>query len=260
MIQDKQQESAAGLNAERFGEGREDQLPVILLHGWANSIETVRPLAQQLSNYSVVHALDLPGHGKSPVPSEVWGMDEIAEAVTGYLDSQSIARAHFIGHSFGGKTAIKLAAVHPERVGKVVLIGASGIRPKPTFKKRMRALYLRLLRYLLRFKNTAWGERIYREWYIPRYASRDYLNAGAMTKIFVKTVNQELHRELGEIVNPALLLWGERDDESPPSVGLEMSQLMKNAQLVVLPNQDHFPFLGTSAPLVIKYIRDFLFR
>ncbi len=247
------------LNSEQYGDEK-GEIPVVVLHGWANSLETIRPLSLQLAQYTRVHAIDLPGHGKTAPPDSVWGMEDFARVVREYLEAHNVQRAHFVGHSFGGKTSITLAAMYPERVAKLVLIGASGIRPKPTFKKRLRNQYLKFLRAFLRFKNTAWGEKLYREWYIPRYASRDYLNAGAMTRTFVKTVNQELHQELSRIENPALLLWGELDDESPPSVGMEMARLMKNAKFIELPNQDHFPFLGTSAPLVVKYIRDFLFR
>lgn len=247
------------LNAEQYGQVREGALPTVVLHGWANSLETIKPLSLQLANYTEVHALDLPGHGKSAVPETVWGMREYADAVKGYLDAHGLTRVNLVGHSFGGKTSIVLSALYPEYVERMVLIGASGIRAKPTFKKRVRNFYLKMLRTFIRFRNTAIGARIYRDWYIPRYASRDYLNAGPMTKIFVKTVNEELHAELASISIPTLLLWGEQDDESTPAIGAEMNSLIKGSKFIVLPNQNHFPFLGTSAPLVVKYIRDFLF-
>lgn len=248
------------LHSEVFGTQKPGVVPIVLMHGWGNSIETVRALAVQLSAYTVVHALDLPGHGKSAVPDQVWGMNEFAECLKSFLDRHGLARVSLVGHSFGGKTAIKFSALYPGYVEKVVLIGASGIRPKPSLRKRIRSWFLKSLRTLIRFKNTRLGMKIYQEWYIPKFASRDYLSAGPMTRIFVKTVNEELHDELTRIRSECLLIWGEEDDESPYSVGQEMSHLIPHAKLIGLPHQGHHPFIGSASSLVVKYIRDFLFK
>ena len=142
-------------------------------------------------------------------------------------------------------------------VNSFVLIGASGLRPTPTFKKRIYFLFLRYLRAFIRFKNTGVGKKIYENWYIPTFASRDYKNAGPMTKTFVKTLNEELKVELSNIDKPALLIWGMKDDESPPEVGKKMNSLIRNSKLIILEGKDHYPFLGNGLPLVSKYIRDF---
>jgi pimeloyl-ACP methyl ester carboxylesterase len=246
------------LNYEVYGDKKEGVAPLVVLHGWANSLEVIKPLAVKLAEYSQVYSLDLPGHGKSPVPDEVWGMKEFAEVLKQFLDEHGLSSVVLVGHSFGGKTGIMFTSLYPEYVRKIVLIGASGIRPEPDFRKRLRNLFLQYLRNFIRFKQTSLGKRIYEKWYIPRFASRDYLAAGPLTKTFVKTVNEELHNELLRIKIPALLLWGDDDDESPPSVGKKMNDLIEGSQLIVLPRQGHYPFLGGTAPLVIKYIRDFL--
>jgi pimeloyl-ACP methyl ester carboxylesterase len=246
------------LNSESFGQNNADKIPIIVIHGWANSIETVRPLALALSNYSKTYAIDLPGHGLTPVPETVFGIEDFAQALKSYLDANQLKRVHLVGHSVGGKTAIKFAYLYPESVGKLVLIGASGLKPKQTLIKKIRATALRYLRFFIRFKNTELGMKIYRDWYIPRFASRDYLNAGPMTKSFVKIVNQQLKSDLATIKHQTLLIWGELDQESPIEVGKQMNKLIKNSELIALPNQGHYPFIGTSASLVVKYIRDFL--
>jgi pimeloyl-ACP methyl ester carboxylesterase len=246
------------LNFERYGDTDSLAIATVVMHGWANSLETVRPFAQQLAHYGPVYSIDLPGHGKSSAPQETYGMREFAEELKHFLDQRGLKRVNLVGHSFGGKTAIKFSALYPEFVNRIVLIGASGLRPKPTFKKSLRSNFLKYLRFFLRFKNTALGARLYRDWYIPRFASRDYLNAGPMTPTFVKTVNEELHHELAAIQAQVLLIWGELDDESPVNVAQQMAALLPGANLIVLPNQGHHPFIGSSAPLVVKYVRDFL--
>jgi pimeloyl-ACP methyl ester carboxylesterase len=246
------------LNFERYGDKDSLAIATVVMHGWANSLETIRPFAQQLAHYGPVYSIDLPGHGKSSVPQETYGMREFAEELKHFLDQRGLKRVNLVGHSFGGKTAIKFSALYPEFVNRIVLIGASGLRAKPTLIKSLRNKFLKYLRLFLRFKNTSLGARLYRDWYIPRFASRDYLNAGPMTPTFVKTVNEELHHELAAIRAQVLLIWGELDDESPVNVAQQMAALLPGANLIVLPNQGHHPFIGSSAPLVVKYVRDFL--
>lgn len=246
------------LHTKSFGVPRQDQLPIILLHGWANSIDVISTLAESLSKFFYVIAVDLPGHGRSQVPELVWDMQAFASSLKKTLDENNIYKATFVGHSFGGKTIIKFADLFPEYVEKIVLLGASGLRARPSLKKRIFFLYLKLLRNFIRFKNTKLGRKIYESWYIPRYASRDYKNAGPMTKTFVKTLNEQLSLELSRISKPALLIWGNLDDESPPCVGQQMNELLTNSKLVILEGRDHYPFLGNGLSLVTKYIRDFL--
>ncbi len=248
------------LNYEVYGEKKQDMLPVILLHGWATSLDFMRDFALGIAAYTQVYSIDLPGHGKSPEPEGVWGMKDFAECVKGFLDEKGIHTAIFIGHSFGGKTSIKLASLYPQYVSKLVLIGASGIRPVPSLKKRFRNYLLRVLRNLIRFKNTRVGKMVYEKWYIPRFASRDYLAAGSLRQTFVKTVNEELYEELSQIKVPCLLIWGEQDDESPLVVGKEMNQRIGHSELKIIVNQGHYPFIGSTSALVLRYIRDFIRR
>jgi pimeloyl-ACP methyl ester carboxylesterase len=248
------------INYKSFGESTNEAYPLILLHGWSNSLEVVLPLAENLGKYFKVYALDLPGHGKSEIPQEIWDMKGFACVVKKFLDDNQIPKANFVGHSFGGKTIIKFNYLFPNYINLNVLIGSSGFRPKPKFKKKMYFLFLKYLRNLIRFKNTSLGKKLYENWYIPKFASRDYLNAGSMTRTFVKTLNEELYEELESINSRTLLIWGEKDDESPPQIGEKMNKLIKNSKLIILEGKDHFPFLGSGLPLITKYIRDFLIK
>lgn len=245
------------LHFEVFGERKEDSIPVILIHGWSNSIEVVKPFANVLANYFQVVAIDLPGHGKSGSPSNIWDMEAFANTLKKFLDDQDISKANFIGHSFGGKTIIKFCDLYPEYINQIVLIGASGLRLAPSLQKRVFYLYLKFLRNFIRFKNTKFGQKIYQNWYIPKYASRDYKNAGPLTKTFVKTLNEELELELSRIKKAALLIWGADDDESPKGVGVKMHELIKDSELIIMEGADHFPFLGNGQSLVTRYVRDF---
>ena len=247
------------LNSKSYlKDGVSSDKQIVVIHGWKTNLLHIEPLSELLSSYAQVYAIDLPGHGKSDVPQDVWGMKEFADSLKGFLDSKGLKKVILVGHSFGGKTIIEFSSLYPEYIDRIVLLGASGIRPIPAFKKRIRNIFLSFLRKLIRFKNTRLGMRIYQNWYIPKFASRDYLNAGPMTKTFVKTVNEELFTELKNIKAPSLLIWGECDDESPPQVGRKMHELIKGSKLILLPGQGHFPYIGSGVGLLSRYIKEFI--
>ena len=102
--------------------------PVVVLHGWGGRIESMTPVLRCLSGAFRVIAIDLPGFGDSSFPLETWGTPEYARHVSGLLDELAIDRADFVGHSFGAKIALYLAAWRPPYVGKLVLQGSSGLR------------------------------------------------------------------------------------------------------------------------------------
>jgi pimeloyl-ACP methyl ester carboxylesterase len=232
--------------------------PLILLHGWQQSLESLRPLGELLAENADVYLIDLPGFGRSGEPDAVWGVEDYARRIVGFLDEQKIEGADFVGHSFGGKTSIYLAAMFPDRVRRLVLIDSSGIPAVPSFKKRLRILWIKVLRGVLKPLQQKFNFRLYETWFIPRYASRDYRAAGSLRNTFVKVVNENLAELLPKIQVPTLLLWGDLDTETPLEVGRRMHQAIRDSELIVLEGKDHFPYLGSGAALCAFHIRRFL--
>ncbi|MCR3956000.1 MAG: alpha/beta hydrolase, partial [Gudongella sp.] len=96
--------------------------PVLILHGWGASIETVMPIVNTLKKSHTVFALDLPGFGKSQEPQEVFGSFCYADIVKEFMDRLMPGRLSLVGHSFGGKLAIILSSKYPDLIHRVVLI------------------------------------------------------------------------------------------------------------------------------------------
>ena len=230
----------------------------IVLHGWAHNLEIIRPLAELLTGLGQIHLLDLPGFGKSPAPESTWGTEDYANCVKSYLDSHQIESAIFVGHSFGGKTSLKLASINPERVKALVLINSSGLKGKPPLSRRIKISYVKTLRTVLRFLQNRFNIKLYETWFIPRFSSPDYKNAGPLKSTFVKVVNEELSEEIAGISAPALCLWGDQDTETPLEMGRRMSELLKNGRLVVLEGQGHTPFSGPGAAVCAFHIKEFI--
>jgi len=105
--------------------------PVLLIHGsgpgvsaWANWRLTIPALARGLR----VIAPDMTGFGYSErKPDALYSMDRWVGQALGLLDALGIQRAHLVGNSFGGALALALAIAHPERVGRLVLMGSVGV-------------------------------------------------------------------------------------------------------------------------------------
>ncbi len=104
------------LNAVTTGEGP----AVLLLHGLFGSATNWRGIARALSDEFQVHALDLRNHGSSPWADSM-AYDEMAGDVLAYIDRQALASASVIGHSMGGKAAMALALLHPERIDQLIV-------------------------------------------------------------------------------------------------------------------------------------------
>ncbi len=232
--------------------------PVLVLHGWGHNLEIIRPLAERLAEFAEVHVVDLPGHGKTPEPDAIWGMQEFAESVAAYLESKGISKADFVGHSFGGKTALKLSSMRPELFRKLVLINSSGIRPRRSLKKRIYFNSLSLLRWCVKKIDRYVNLKLFEQWFIPKFASPDYLNAGTIRKTFVRTLHEEMYEELAAVPVPTLLLWGEKDTETPLELGQRMAALIPQSQMVVLEGKGHEPFHGPGAHLCSYHIAPFL--
>src|SRR5450756_804408 len=166
------------------------------------------PLIVGLRDKYRVLALDLPGFGGSSPPPAPWGTPEYAAFVERAMTSLGVTRATYIGHSFGGRIAIWLAALSPEAVQALVLIDAAGIRPSATFRGRLRQLLYKTARTVLRLPILGTKRPALRERLAMRFGSADYrATTGVMRASMVKTVNLDLAACLGAIKTPTLLLW-----------------------------------------------------
>lgn len=229
--------------------------PVLILHGWGGSIESVLPISAAIAGVATSYAVDLPGFGESDPPPEPWGAGEYAEFVSQLMDALGLDAAVLVGHSFGGRVAIRLAADFPERVTKLVLVNSAGIRPARTGRYYRRVALAKLGKAVARIGGSP-GERL-RARIVRRTASPDYLNAGALRGTFVRVVNEDLTGYLPKVQVPTLLIWGERDQETPLKDGQLMEKLIPDAGLVVFDQAGHYSYVDAASAFG-RVIRHFI--
>ncbi len=231
--------------------------PLIMLHGWGQTMGSLWGLGDLFSKSRKVYLIDLPGFGKSPKPPEDWDTEGYARCILQFMEEHKIEHADILGHSFGGRIAIRLAKLAPQRLNRIILINSAGLQRTIQGKALVRSKIAKTSAQVCKFLDRSFGLSTFQEWHVPRFASRDYRNAGELKNIFVKTVNEDLSDIAKNIESPVLLLWGEKDAETPVEIAKRYADLIPKSTLVVLPGKDHFPFLNEGAHLCAYHILKF---
>lgn len=216
--------------AERYGRG---QPSVVALHGWARDSSDWN---QTLRTHDAV-ALNLPGFGTTPPPDDAWGSPEYADltldAVTGVVTEPFV----LVGHSFGGRVAVHVAAKRPDLVSALVLTGVPLHR---TGAPRKPPLAFRVAKKL-HAANLISSEVMDR--YRDKFGSPDYrATSGVMRRIFVTLVNEDYASAIETVSAagiPTYLVWGENDTEAPPAVAARVHDEIAGSTLRIVPDAGH---------------------
>ncbi|MDO4484379.1 MAG: alpha/beta hydrolase [Clostridia bacterium] len=221
---------------------------VVLLHGWGCSTSLMKPVSDALSPHMQVLMVDFPAHGLSDRPPEPWGVPEFAKCLYQLLEQMNFLPCSVVAHSFGCRVTLVMANEHPESFEKIVFTGGAGIKkPQTEEGKKRSAQFQKIKGIAATMKNMkvfgAIPEKIEAS-ARKKYGSADY-NAldEEMRKTFVKVISQDLTDCLPNIKQPTLLLWGDKDTETPLWMGQKMEQLIPDAGLVVLEGGTHFAYL-----------------
>ena len=217
-----------------FGETVGGAAPrVLALHGWRRERGDFRRVLDGLDAV----ALDLPGFGASPPPVEAWGSAQYAAAVAPVLEELG-GPAVVVGHSFGGRVAVHLAATWPDRVAALVLTGVPLLRPVGAGPGRKAPLAFRTARALHK-RGLFPDDRM--EALRKRHGSADYRAAeGVMRDVLVRVVNETYEEQLRSVRCPVELVWGDDDTAAPLEVAERAAEMLGDlATLTVLPGAGH---------------------
>ena len=113
--------------------------PLILLHGFLGSSDNWRAMSRRLAEHFCVYSLDLRNHGQSP-HSAIMSYPAMAADVCEFVDAEGITAAHLLGHSMGGKVAMRFATEYPDRVEKLIVVDIAARAYAPTHGPILSAL------------------------------------------------------------------------------------------------------------------------
>ncbi|MFP3921404.1 MAG: alpha/beta fold hydrolase [Dichotomicrobium sp.] len=226
-------------------------------HGWGQDRRALAPLAEALSGQGTHLLLDFPGFGESAPPPEAWDTGDYADAAAELIASRPpAAKTVWIGHSFGCRVGLQIAARHPEAVDGLFLVAGAGLPRQRSLSERVR-LGMRV-RTFKALKRAAPVLGLDVETLRRRFGSRDYANAGEMRAVLAKVVSEDLSDVARTVQCPVHLVYGENDTETPPDIGERLSRLIPNADLTLLPRHDHYSVLAGGKHQVLKRLRDFV--
>jgi len=205
---------------------KSEGIPFVLIPGLVISSLYWIPLAECLSQYAPVLALDLPGFGRSAGPRRSLSMAQHAGIILQWLEVLGVESCHLVGNSMGCQIAARLAARQPRRVETLTLIG-------PTIDPRYRWLPVQVVKLI----SDAFQEppRLWLNWMF------DFLRAGPMRPFGTtrRMFRDRIEKQLPWIMTPTLVIRGEHDTTVPDRWARAVVSSLALGEYMVVPRVAH---------------------
>ena len=240
--------------------------PLVILHGLLGSLDNWVPVAQKLASHFQVFLLDLRNHGFSP-QAEEFGYDEMAEDLCEFLNQQHLETAHVLGHSMGGKVAMRFAQLHPGRVNKLVVVDIAPRKYPARYSGLMDAmLAIDLSRFQRRDEvdtalSSAVSDTALRQFLLKNLGRN--ASGGLFWKPNLKSIRANYDTVRGSFPSdipcdrPALFIRGEKSNYIQENDLALIHQVFPAAQLETIPGAGHW--VHANAPdRVVEVVTSFL--
>ncbi|MEG0559720.1 MAG: alpha/beta hydrolase [Muribaculaceae bacterium] len=215
---------------------------VVLMHGWGCNHTTLASIENNLTKYFTVYNVDFPGFGESGEPQDIWGTEDYTELIEEWIKAEGIENPILLGHSFGGRVGIIYASRN--RVKKLILVDAAGVKPKRTLKYYYKVYSFKLIKRLLPVFVGKQKALTMIDKYRAKAGSSDYNSSTQkMRSIMSRVVNEDLKDYMPKISCPTLLIWGALDTATPIGDAKIMERLIPDAGLVSFEGVGHYSFL-----------------
>jgi pimeloyl-ACP methyl ester carboxylesterase len=242
---------------------------VLLIHGSGPGVTSYanwRLVMPALAEHFRVLAPDMVGFGYSDRPAGVdYGLSTWADQTVGLMDALGIQKAHLVGNSFGGAIALRIAAQHPDRVGKLVLMGSMGV-PFPITEgldrvwgyeasfENMRKV-LDVFAYSRELVNDELAQVRYEGSIQPGFqeAFSSMFPEPRQRWVEAMTTPEE---ELRRLPHRTLIVHGREDQVIPVSNSYKLEELIENADLSVFSKCGHWSMIERTADFN-RQVRDF---
>jgi pimeloyl-ACP methyl ester carboxylesterase len=233
---------------------------VVLIHGFASSLDVWRGIVPALAENHRVLALDLKGFGFSGRPAGDYSPVAQARLVRGFLDARGVERTSVVAHSWGAGVALALTIENPERVDRVALLSAYVFDQQvPPFFRWAQHGALGDLLFSLYYRQGV-EDRVALAFHDPALATqervdlveRELAREGTVAAALAAVRGQRysvLERRYSSIAHQTLLLWGENDLVTPVRYGHRLLRELPNARLVTYQQCGHMPMFEAPGPV-----------
>lgn len=219
---------------------------IFFLHGWGADKNSFYWVKDYLDDYSLVF-VDFPGFGESENPERPYYVSDYVQELYKLIVSMKVKNLILVGHSFGGRVAIKFAFFHQCEFEnfKICLVDSAGIKPRRGLK-----YYYKIYRFK-HFKRLAEKDDKFKE-KLKSFGSQDYkVLCDVMKKTFVNVVNEDLSSIAKFVKCKTLIVWGKDDLETKLYMAKKLNKLIKNSKLHIIKKAGHFSFLDNPSEFLI---------
>lgn len=224
----------------------ESKNKIVILPGWGNHRESFYPLINQLMKISTIYIIDLLGFGNSPFPQKTLTIYDYALFIKDWLEELAIENPTIICHSFGGRIGILLSGYYHLPIKQMVLMDSAGIKPQKTLPQRGKSMCYHILKWFGKILPKRIRKK-YQTYLFSHFASKDYQNLKEEERqTFKNIVNEDLSYYLEDIKVPTLILWGEKDVDTPIKDGKMMEAKIEDSALISFAKGTHFSYLEYS--------------
>ncbi len=226
---------------------------LVILHGWQSSKEKWQKVKQIVSLAGIrVIAFDLPGFKQENELKKPWCLDDYIAWLEGFIKKQKLdSKFYLLGHSFGGRMAIKYSAKNPEKLNGLILVSPGGVESKNTLKILKKRILKHYSSFFQKFSFLPGYELFRKMFYRFVLKKTDYINAkGFLKQTFKNIIKESLIPHLSKIKNKTLIIWGDADNMLPVSDGILMKQKIFNSRIDILKKIGHCP--NTEVPELLS--------
>ena len=230
---------------------------IIILPGWGETRNTFLEIINILKIDYTVYIIDYPGFGETKFPNYDLTLEDYTNLIIHFMEQLNIKNPNIIAHSFGGRIAILLAGKYKIKLNNLILIDSAGIKPKMTLKKKWRLKCYKFLQNLANYLPKKIKQKI-KTYLFNKFSSSDYQALDAnMRNTFKNIINLDLTNYLKDITTNTLIIWGEKDIDTPLKDAKIMHKKITNSELIIFPNCTHYCYLENTY-VIIRIILCFL--
>lgn len=216
---------------------------IVILHGWGSAVsgERYKDVKKILEKKGFsVFTPDMPGFGKSGLKKDELFFEDYVEFVRNFVIKNKLKRIILLGHSFGGRVAIRFTSLYPQYVSKLILTGASGIpHPLPSLKKKSIYYATKVLRPLFLLPGFSLLYQSFRKLIYYSIGEMDYYKAGNLAQTFKNVYQVSIIPDLTTIKVPTFIIWGEKDTITPVKDAYCMHEKTPQSKLTIIPGATH---------------------
>ncbi len=215
---------------------------ILILPGWGNTRNTFKKMIDKLKENYTIYIIDYPGVGNSPPPKKDLTIYDYSELIYSFIDEKKLYNLTIISHSFGGRISSILLGKYHLNINKLILIDVAGIK-RINIKTKIKIYLYKLLKFLTNFLPLEKKYKTRRYLYL-KYSSRDYLSLPtSMYKTFRNIIKENLYKYYKKIKIPTLIIWGEKDIDTPLRDAKTLHRIIKKSELIIWKNASHYSYL-----------------